>query len=240
MTPRLRPAPGRLPPGDRIYAIGDVHGCLDRLIALHDAIADDLKNRPVPKATLVHLGDYIDRGPDSAGVIAWVSSTASPPGITETVNLVGNHEDMFLAALDSRSREAVTVWYMNGGGASLASWGIGPNVGPPEWPARIPPEHIQFVRGLSLTYRAGRYLFVHAGVRPGVALNAQQREDLLWMRWPFLLSAEDFGAVIVHGHTPSAQPEVRGNRIGIDTGAVLGGKLTCAVLEQDRVGFIQT
>lgn len=240
MTPRLRPAPGRLPPGDRIYAIGDVHGCLDRLVALHDAIADDLKNRPVPKATLVHLGDYIDRGPDSAGVIAWVSSTASPLGITETVNLLGNHEDMFLAALDSRSREAVTVWYMNGGGASLASWGIGPSVGPPEWPARIPPEHIQFVRGLSLTYRAGRYLFVHAGVRPGVALNAQEREDLLWTRWPFLLSTEDFGAVIVHGHTPSAQPEVRGNRIGIDTGAVLGGKLTCAVLEQDRVGFIQT
>jgi serine/threonine protein phosphatase 1 len=239
MTPRFRPAPARLAPDHRIYAIGDVHGCLDRLTALHHAIADDLKNRPVPKATLVHLGDYIDRGPDSAGVISWVFSTASPPGITETVNLLGNHEDMFLAALDSRTREAVTVWHMNGGGASLASWGIGPDVDPPDWLARIPPKHIQFIRGLSLTYRAGPYLFVHAGVRPSIALNAQKREDLLWMRWPFLSSTEDFGAVIVHGHTPSAQPEIRGNRIGIDTGAVLGGRLTCAVLEQDRVGFIQ-
>ena len=239
MSPTLLPAPGHLPPGHRVYAIGDVHGCLDRLMRLHHAIADDLKDRPVAKTSLVHLGDYIDRGPDSAGVIGWLSSAPSPPGITETVNLVGNHEELFLAALDSRSLEAVTVWNMNGGGASLASWGIGPDFDPPEWPARIPPEHIQFIRGLSLTYRTGTYLFVHAGVRPGVELTAQKREDLLWIRWPFLFSTEDLGAVIVHGHTPAARPEVRRNRIGIDTGAVLGGKLTCAVLEQALVGFIQ-
>lgn len=239
MIPALRPAPARLARGHRIYAIGDVHGCLDPLIALHHAIADDLRNRPVPKASLIHLGDYIDRGPDSAGVIAYLSSTPPLPGIAETVNLMGNHEDLFLVALDSRSLEAVTVWHMNGGGASLASWGIGPGIDLPEWPARIPPQHIRFIRGLSLSYRAGPYLFVHAGVRPGIDLNAQQREDLLWIRWPFLSSTEDFGAVIVHGHTPSEQPQIRRNRIGIDTGAVLGGKLTCAVLEQDRVGFIQ-
>jgi diadenosine tetraphosphatase ApaH/serine/threonine PP2A family protein phosphatase len=239
MTPASPPAPARLAPGHRIYAIGDVHGCLDRLTALHNAIADDLRNRPVLQATLVHLGDYIDRGPDSAGVITYLCSTPSPPGIAETVNLLGNHEDLFLAALDSRSLEAVTVWLMDGGGASLASWGIGPEIDPPDWPAHIPSEHIQFIRGLSLTYHTGPYLFVHAGIRPGVALNAQEREDLLWIRWPFLSCTEDLGAVIVHGHTPSAQPEVRRNRIGIDTGAVLGGKLTCAVLDDTRVGFIQ-
>ncbi len=221
-----------------MYAVGDVHGCLEALRAVHAAIADDLRVRPVPSATLVHLGDYIDRGPESAGVLSLLAGGEVPAGISETVNLLGNHEDLCLAALEERTREGLALWLMNGGGATLASWGV-PRTEAPGWRDRIPPEHIAFMRGLRLTHAVGSYLFVHAGVRPGVPLERQERSDLIWIRLPFLQSEADFGAVVVHGHTPMGQPEVRPNRIGIDTGAFAGGWLTCAVLERDEVGFIQ-
>ena len=236
MNERL--APAALPPGQRIYAVGDVHGCLDQLDAMHRAIAADLVARPHADPLVIHLGDYIDRGPESAGVIARLIAPFPVAGV-RVVNLVGNHEDLLLGALDGKRRE-IEVWMSNGGHAALHSWGVPPRTPPRQWAALIPAAHIGFIRALALMHRAGGYVFVHAGVRPGLTLAEQTREDLLWIREPFLSSDKPHEAVVVHGHTPEeSDPVVRANRIGLDTGAVLGGPLTCAVLEADRVGFIQ-
>jgi serine/threonine protein phosphatase 1 len=137
-------------------------------------------------------------------------------------------------------RDAPTQWLMNGGADSLLSWGISRAVPPAEWAGRIPRQHLLFLRDLSINRRIGPYLFVHAGVRPGVKLDQQTKQDMLWIREPFLSSKADHGAVIVHGHTPKREPIVLPNRIAIDTGAVLGGALTCVVLEADMIGFLQS
>ncbi len=234
-----RLAPARLPPGRRIYAIGDVHGCDAALAALHARITEDLRARPMAHATLVHLGDYIDRGPDSAGVVARLMGPALPP-VQQVVNLMGNHEQLLLGAIDGADPAMAGVWLANGGPASLRSWGVPVASPPAHWRGLLPAPQIEFLRKLGLTYRDGGYLFVHAGLRPGIPAARQSTEDLLWIREPFLSWEGDHGAVVVHGHTPRAEPELRANRIGIDTGAVLGGKLTCAVLEADRVGFLHS
>ena len=238
--PDFVPAPATLPPGTRVYAVGDVHGCLDKLVAIHAAIAQDLAARPIQDLRLIHLGDYVDRGPDTAGVIARLAASETPAGITTVINLMGNHEDLMLAAIDTPTDPAVQTWMMNGGANSLHSWGIPLGTDPATWAARLPPAHLAFLRGLTLRHELGGYLFVHAGLRPGVPLAQQSRHDQLWIREPFLSSAADLGAVVVHGHTPRLRPEIKRNRIGIDTGAVMGGVLTCAVLEADRVAFLQT
>jgi serine/threonine protein phosphatase 1 len=230
-------APAALPPGRRIYAIGDVHGCLERLTALHEAIAADLAERPVGDALLIHLGDYVDRGPDSAGVVALLAEGPAVAG-SRAVNLMGNHELMMLNAVASQSAEAVELWLSNGGADTLHSWGVPRAVKPALWSNYIPASHLVFLRDLALQHQEGPYLFVHAGVRPGVPAALQTRQDLLWMREPFLSWQGEFGAVVVHGHTPKPEPVVRPNRIGIDTGAVMGGVLTCAVLEDNRLGFL--
>ncbi len=231
-------APAALPAGQRIYAVGDVHGCAAQLRAIHRAIATDLAARPTPAPLLLHIGDYIDRGPDSAAVIDMLLARPVAPGLP-VVNLTGNHEDMLLQALAAPDRQEPTEhWLFNGGFATLASWGVDPRGGPAAWRSAIPPDHLGFLRGLAMRHEAGGYLFVHAGVRPGVPLGRQSAQDLLWIREPFLSWPGDFGAVVVHGHTPARAPAVRPNRIGIDTGAVMGGSLTCAVFEGDRVGFI--
>jgi serine/threonine protein phosphatase 1 len=231
------PAPASLPPGQRVYAVGDVHGCLDRLVALHELIGTDLTERPTESAVLVHLGDYVDRGPDSAGVVARLANGEALPG-TLTVNLMGNHEHMMLAALVSSDAETTELWLANGGADSLLSWGVPRSAQPREWPNYLPIPHLLFLRDLAVCHEAGGYLFVHAGIRPGIPLERQSRHDLMWIREPFLSSQVTFGPVVVHGHTPRQEPVVRSNRIGIDTGAVMGGVLTCAVLEEDRLGFI--
>jgi serine/threonine protein phosphatase 1 len=232
------PAPATLPPGQRVYAIGDVHGCVDRLVALHEMIAEDLSERPCPDTTLVHLGDYVDRGTDSAQVVDWL--IAGPPVPADTfVNLMGNHEQMMLLAISGSDKEAAAHWLGNGGADSLLSWGINRSIPPAEWASHLPVRHLMFLRDLTLMHRAGPYLFVHAGVQPGVALEKQTRQDILWIREPFLSSRADHGAVVVHGHTPKREPTVLPNRIAIDTGAVLGGPLTCVVLEDNRLGFLQ-
>jgi serine/threonine protein phosphatase 1 len=231
------PAPARLPPGQRVYAVGDVHGCLDRLRAIHELIAADLAQRPTDEPLLVHLGDYVDRGPDSAGVVALLADGAILPDAC-TVNLMGNHEHMMLAALASGDAEATELWLANGGADSLLSWGVPHSAQPREWPAYLPIAHLLFLRDLAVSHEVGGYLFVHAGIRPGIPLERQSRHDLMWIREPFLSSQQAFGPVVVHGHTPRQAPVVRPNRIGIDTGAVMGGVLTCAVLEDDRLGFI--
>ncbi len=231
-------APATLPVGERVYAIGDVHGCLDRLRALHRAVAEDIAARPVASATLVHLGDYVDRGPDSAGVLGLLADQPPPAGVGVVVNLWGNHEAMMLAALTERSPRVVRHWLLNGGEATLRSLGLDDAADPAAWAKRLPAHWLDFLRGLALTHDAGGYLFVHAGLRPGVPIAVQARDDLLWIREPFLSATELFGAVVVHGHTPVRAPVLRPNRIGIDTGAVMGGRLTCAVLETDQVGFM--
>ncbi|MDW8316185.1 MAG: metallophosphoesterase family protein [Rhodovarius sp.] len=221
-----------LPPGERIYAIGDIHGCLDRLRALHAEIRADLAARPCRCASIIHLGDYIDRGPDSAGVVAYLIDCDLP-----CVNLMGNHEATALAALDGDGA-ACADWLAYGGDAALRSWGLDPYGPRSTW--RLPPAHIAWMRGLRLMHRAGPYLFVHAGIRPGVPLAAQAPEDLLRIRRPFLDSDADHGAIIVHGHTPtrSRRPERHHNRINLDTGAVYGGPLTCGIFEGEGVEFL--
>jgi len=230
------PAPGCVPPGQRVYAVGDVHGCLDRLEALHDLIGEDLAARPAD-AVLVHLGDYVDRGEDSAGVVARLAIGDKLPDVP-TINLMGNHEHMMLSAIATGEPDATDLWLANGGADSLSSWGVPRSAQPMEWHSYLPKSHLLFLRDLAVRHAIGGYLFVHAGIRPGIPLDRQSRHDQMWIREPFLSSPAPFGPVVVHGHTPRHDPVVRSNRIGIDTGAVMGGALTCVVLESDRLGFI--
>ncbi len=231
----LLTAPARLPAGLRIYAVGDIHGCDRALGVLHAAIHADIARRPVRKAQVVHLGDYIDGGPDSRAVVARLTQDVPVPG-AEVVNLLGDHEQTVLDALDG-DRAAATDWLHSGGEATLASFGIDPASPREAWGTALPPAMLSFLGSLCLSHRAGGYLFSHAGIRPGVAPDRQTRADLLGIRQPFLSSEQDFGVVVVHGHTPVTVPAVRSNRIAIDTGAGFGGRLTCAVLETDSVGF---
>jgi serine/threonine protein phosphatase 1 len=229
-------SPGRLPRGRRVYAIGDIHGCLVQLGKLYVAITDDLVRRPPISATLLHLGDYIDFGPDSAGVIDLLAGGPPIAGLS-TINLMGDHERTALDAL-AGDGAAATDWLHAGGQASLDSWGIPHGTPRDEWPSFIPAAHIAFLRALTIDHRDGDYMFVHAGIRPGLALCDQTDDDKLSVRQTFLASEVDFGAVVVHGHSTSPAPTVRPNRIGLDTGAGHGGRLTCAVLEEDAVAFM--
>ncbi len=232
-----RAAPAALPEGLRLYAIGDVHGCADRLARLLQLIADDAATAPQTTRRLIFLGDYVDRGEDSRGTVEQVLSGPGFPA--ETVALMGNHEAMMRAALELPADEgAVSLWLANGGLATLASYGADPALPVALWRERVGEAHRNFLRRLAKCHAAGGYVFVHAGVRPGVPLDAQNEEDLLWIREPFLSSADDHGAVVVHGHTPTREPVIRPNRIGIDTGAVYGGKLSALVLWADRMRFI--
>jgi serine/threonine protein phosphatase 1 len=229
-------APAKLPPDQRIYAIGDIHGCDRQLANLHAMIAEDAASRPVANATLLHIGDYVDRGADSAGVIARLAAGCPIPGLA-MINLLGNHEFTMMEAI-AGERAAGTDWLFAGGEATLRSYGIDATGPRDAWRRLIPANHQQFLHGLTLMHRAGGYAFVHAGVRPKIPLEHQAREDLLRARQFFLYSESDFGAVVVHGHTPVKVPVIKHNRIAIDTGAVFGGVMTCAVLEGDRVGFL--
>ncbi|TCZ64100.1 metallophosphoesterase family protein [Roseicella aquatilis] len=229
-------APGAVPRDLRIYAIGDVHGCADRLAVLHAQIARDARDRPAAQVVLVHLGDYVDRGEDSAGVLDHLLGPPPVPG-AEVVNLIGNHEVMMLDACDPRAPAgALPFWLENGGDATLASYGIAADH-PAPWQV-IPEEHLGLLRRCSLRWAAGDYLFVHAGLRPGIPLERQDPFDLVWIREPFLSYEGDLPQIVVHGHTPAAAPAVRPHRIGIDTGACFGGDLTCLVLEGQRLRFL--
>lgn len=232
----LSRAPAVMPPGRRVYAIGDIHGCDQQLANLHDMIAEDLARRAVDSALLLHIGDYVDRGADTAGVLARLVAGPSIDGV-DVVNILGNHDETMWNAL-SGDRAAATDWLFAGGKPALESYGVDPASPRESWPASVPAEHLAFLRALPLRHQEGGYLFVHAGIRPGVALDLQTREDMLRIRQPFLYTEQDLGAVVVHGHTPVKEPAVRHNRIAIDTGAVFGGKLTCVVLEAETIGFL--
>jgi serine/threonine protein phosphatase 1 len=235
------------PPDTRVYAIGDIHGRLDLLRQLRALIVEDMARAPVARAVVVYLGDYVDRGPASKQVVeALISEPVT--GATE-IHLKGNHEDLLLRFHDSG--DLGETWLMNGGGATLASYGIAAAIDPFDalWQLdelradlrrRLPAHHQAFLRGLALDHREGGYLFVHAGVRPGVALAAQSAEDRIWIRDEFLSSDADFGAFVVHGHTPRPDPVVKKNRIGINTMAYRSGTLTCLALEGAERRFITT
>ena len=244
----LSPLAGRrpaVPPGVRIYAIGDVHGRLDLLREIERQIERDAASAPGLRIVQVMLGDYIDRGPDSRGVIAHLMAERSGH---ELVTLRGNHE-VFLLDLDPQD---VPNWCRYGGRETLASYGLDLSdldeaalAGcVPELIGRVravlPPDHAAFLASTRLSWRCGDYLFVHAGIRPGVALAEQDPFDLVWIRRDFLDAEEDHGLVVVHGHTPTAEPEIRCNRIGIDTKAYESGRLTCLVLEGQSQRFLTT
>ncbi len=240
-----------VPPGTRVYAVGDSHGCAQSLGALHAAIledsaaADARAPAPAERRVVVYLGDYIDRGPDSRGLLEMLIA-APLPGF-ETVHIMGNHDLLMRQFLDGE--DVAGMWMMNGGAATLRSYGVDPGVlyrigrGAgrlrAKLEARLPAAHREFLSRLRLSHVEGGYFFVHAGVRPGVPLEAQDAHDLMWIREPFLSSEADHGKVVVHGHTPGDAPELRANRIGIDTGACYGGRLTALALEGDGRRFLQ-
>jgi len=232
----LRDAPASLPRGRRIYAIGDIHGAIAKLRALHALIAADLAARPVASALLLHLGDYVDKGEGSRAVLDHMTGEGLPR--LDTIDLMGNHEETMLAALDGDGAAAAD-WLWGGGRATLDSYGVPGDAPREDWPQHVPPAHLRFLRRLHLMHQEGGYLFVHAGIRPGVPLEEQSREDLLRIRHDFLGSARDHGVVVVHGHTAGFNPVVRDNRICLDTAAWSGGPLTCGVFEGANVGFLQ-
>ena len=228
-------APGWLVRGERVYAVGDVRGCAGQLAALHGMIEEDLARRPVASPLLIHLGDYINGGPDSAAVLDRLAQHL--PSVLRAVSLAGDHEQMLLDAL-AGDRAAGTDWLEAGGASALRSWRIDPATPREQWAGLIPTAHLALLRSLGLSHRCGEYLFVHAGVRPGIPIAQQSRDDLQRIRQPFLSTEQELGAIVVHGHSSSVGPAIARNRIGVDTGAGIGGPLTCAVLEEDRVGFL--
>ncbi len=232
---QLLVAPARLPAGLRVYAIGDIHGCDRELGFLHATIGADIRRRPVRDALVVHLGDYFDGGPDGAAVLARLTQPAPVAG-ARVMNLIGDHEQTIREALEG-DRAAATDWLHSGGAATLSSFGIDPAAPRETWASALPRSLPPFLRDLAFSHRAGGYFFAHAGIRPGVPPDRQAAADLLGIRQPFLSSEQDFGVVVVHGHTPVSVPSVRSNRIALDTGAGFGGRLSCAVLETDSVGF---
>jgi len=225
----------------RIYAIGDIHGRLDLLDRMIAAIARDAKEHEGGSLT-VTLGDYVDRGPKSRGVLDRLLRNPFPG---DYVALKGNHEALLEAFLaDSRTG---THWQRLGGLETLDSFGVraatllgGRNFdrAAAQLRAALTPEHMTFLASLKMSHTTGGYFFCHAGVRPGVPLDRQSDEDLLWVRDEFLDSDMDFGKIVVHGHTPVVAPQVRANRINIDTGAFATGRLTCVVLEGERHRFL--
>ncbi len=233
------------PPGERLYAVGDVHGCLELLDGLLARIAADHAARGQAEGRLVFLGDLVDRGPDSAGVIARVRELQADDRWRVDA-LMGNHEESFLRALDGQPG-ALRFFLKIGGRETLFSYGLSPDDYPAlpyegvrEWMhAHVPADDREWLRGLGEQVRAGDYLFVHAGIRPDVPLDEQEGQDLRWIRSEFLEYAADHEAMVVHGHTITSRVDERSNRIGIDTGAYASGVLTALALEGDRRWVLQ-
>jgi serine/threonine protein phosphatase 1 len=241
------PRPAAVPDGVAVYAIGDIHGRADLLDELHRRIADDPERGAVTRRVIVYLGDYVDRGDDSAGVIDRVIDGV-PDGF-DAVRLLGNHERLMLDFMADTMHGP--VWLSNGGDATLRSYGIevrdgalprGPDLVKLQAAMRqaLPARDLAFLEGLQLSHLEGDYLFVHAGIRPGVRLEDQREADMIWIRNLFLDSTLDHGRVVVHGHTIVPEPVFRPNRIDIDTGAYASGRLTCLALEGTKRRIIAT
>jgi serine/threonine protein phosphatase 1 len=239
---RSRRHPPRIPAGLRLYVIGDVHGCIKLLDDLLERIDAHLGRHPAPRHLRILLGDYVDRGPDSRAVIDRLIAHQKNHS---AVYLRGNHESLMLDFL--RDPGILEDWELLGGLATLTSYGLKPPLRSDartrvklaaDLDAALPDSHRRFLLGLENSFTCGDFFFVHAGVRPGIALASQREEDLLWIRDDFLVHEKDFGKVVVHGHTPVAAPDVRANRINIDTGAYATGNLTCLVIEGSKTVFI--
>lgn len=245
---RKSPRSNRLPEGARqyrAYVVGDVHGRLDLLDALLAKIDDDFAVSPARKAVIVLVGDLIDRGPCSAGVIERLRTYARP-GV-KLIFLLGNHEEIMLRILDG-DVSLIPQWLKFGGAQCLASYGIDPvelaMMGDAEAlsaiRSAIPVHHSRFLQGFVDSFRFGDYLIVHAGIRPGIALDQQLQSDLRWIRQPFLEDDRDHGFVVVHGHSITDGVDERANRIGIDTGAYASGILTALVIDGPDRWYLDT
>lgn len=245
LVKRRAPRAHSVPDGRRVYAVGDIHGRRDLLDALLDAIGADNAGRGPAETLVVFLGDLVDRGPDSRGVVDRLIAYSQGPVAARF--LMGNHEEVFLRAV-AGDLKALKFLIRIGGRATILSYGIGEA----EYQSldfeglaaalqeRVPPEHIAFLSAFEEWVEAGDYLFVHAGLRPGVELGAQRASDLRWIRDDFLLHRESFGKLVVHGHSITSGVDLRPNRIGIDTGAYESGKLTAIGLEGAERWFLST
>ncbi|MEP1442857.1 MAG: metallophosphoesterase family protein [Hyphomicrobiales bacterium] len=237
----------RTPNDMRIYAIGDSHGCLDELKALDQMISDDLKAQPVKNHTIIFLGDYVDRGPDSAGCFQYLlERRAADPNV---VCLKGNHEEKMVEFLANPIKLA-NSFLTYGGDTLAASYGIeAPSLSVDDdvmrkfceaLQAAVPSHHLDFIDSLLSHVILGDYMFVHAGIRPNVPLDEQTAHDMMWIRREFVPYKELHEKVIVHGHTPHRRPEVMANRINVDTLCYDTGNLTAVVLEGNEHRFLQT
>jgi serine/threonine protein phosphatase 1 len=230
-----------LPAGLRIYAVGDIHGRLDLLNELLSQIDHDIALHPTTRPIFVFLGDYVDRGPASRETIDRLIEHAKTH---ECQFLKGNHELIALKCLSDPS--LFDRWMRLGGIETLVSYGVAPASGKQivelqaAFHSALPQGHLRFFRDLQTTFTCGDFFFAHAGVKPRVELSRQAENDLLWIREEFLTSNEDFGKIVVHGHTPTHDVEVGPNRINIDTGAFATGRLTCLVIEESSLSVIDT
>jgi serine/threonine protein phosphatase 1 len=231
-----------IPPPDRLYVIGDIHGRADLLECMIEQLHSDLEKYPIGNCLTVTIGDYIDRGMKSRDVLDRLAGNPFP---TAFIPLKGNHEDLFETFL--RDPSIGGRWRRLGGLETLHSYGVdvGPLMRGKDYEAAaealrsaVPQAHLDFLASLNTALIVGRYFLCHAGVCPGVPLLQQREEDLLGIRERFLNSNADFGKIVVHGHTPVEAPEILPNRINIDTGAFMTGRLTCVVLEEERVRFL--
>lgn len=236
-----RQAP-RVPQGVRVYAVGDIHGRADLLQNLFARIDADLERQRATRSIEVYLGDYIDRGPASREVLECLIARSLSH---QTVHLKGNHE--IYPGQFAHNPNILSEWAQIGGFDTLMSYGLRLRSGlvdreqhaiASEFRAVFPPTHLRFLERLAPYFNCGDFYFVHAGVKPGIALHDQAEQDLLWIRDEFLECEDDFGKIIVHGHTPVLEPEFRPNRINIDTGAYATGRLTCLVIERDQVSLL--
>jgi serine/threonine protein phosphatase 1 len=233
----------RLPDGIRIYAVGDVHGRADLLGQVLSRIDADLASYPDCRPIQVFLGDYVDRGPSSREVLDRLIRRSR---CHEIVCLKGNHESYVSEFLQNPA--ILEDWRQFGGLETLMSYGLKPSINADlaeqlelsrALSVVLPNHHRQFLGSLSSSFTCGDFFFVHAGVKPGIPLTEQREEHLLWIREDFLVCEEDFGKVVVHGHTPVRDPDIRSNRINIDTGAYATGRLTCLIIENDEIFVLQ-
>jgi serine/threonine protein phosphatase 1 len=241
---RVRGRRPSLPAELRIYAIGDIHGRLDLLDELLARISSDIALRPTARPLYVFLGDYIDRGSASRETIDRLIEHGKTH---ESVFLKGNHELIAIKCLSDRG--LFDQWLRLGGLETLVSYGVpaetlanGKQIAELQsaFHGALPQAHFRFFRDLKNSFECGDFFFAHAGVKPNVELSRQKENDLLWIRGEFLTSTDDFGKIIVHGHTPTHEIEVAPNRINIDTGAFATGRLSCLVLEGEELSVIDT
>jgi serine/threonine protein phosphatase 1 len=238
LNPRSKrpPATHAVPDGQRVYAVGDIHGRLDLLEALIEKIRSDDESRDKARTRLIFLGDLVDRGPDSRGVIERLMEIRDSGA--DVVFLLGNHDEVFLKAA-SGDIKAMRMLTRIGGRETILSYGMSPE----DYQScdfdelvrvlvsRVPQDHVQFLSSFQDYAEVGDYLFVHAGIRPGIGISEQSPSDLRWIRSEFLRSRIDHGKMVVHGHSISDEVDICANRIGIDTGAFASGRLAAIALQ---------